>query len=142
MRYSEANCKTLQELLNVGYWKQIYYPDFVVTTEVSKKKYKAFRMLEFWEPLYDDGYAIDRLNENGSALLFDYFKNLIKKIELELLIFYVNNNPGTVLKMKKNTIFQVKTPDLRNLTLEGFKKEVEDYKDQAENNDRPSHKKK
>ena len=34
--------------------------------------------------------------------------------------------------MKKNTIFQVKTPDLRNLTLEGFKKEVEDYKYEAE----------
>ena len=39
MRYFEANCKSLQELLNVGYWKQIYYPDFVVTTEVPKKKY-------------------------------------------------------------------------------------------------------
>ena len=141
MRYSEANCKTLQELLNVGYWKQIYYPDFVVTTEVPKKKYKAVRMLEFWEPLYDDGYAIDRLNENGSAKLFEYFKNLIKKIELEHLIFYVNNNPGTVLTMKKKKI-QVTTPDLRNLALEEFKKEVEDYKDQAENNDRPSHKKK
>jgi len=101
----------------------------VVTTEVPKKKYKAVRMLEFWEPLYDDGYAIDRGNENGSARLFDYFKNLIKKIELELLIFYVNNNPGTILTMKKKKIFEVKTPDLRNLTLERFKKEVEDYKD-------------
>ena len=74
MRYSAAKCKTLQEILNVGYWKQIYYPDFVVTTEVPKKKFTAIRMLEFWEPLYDDGYAIDRYNENESALLFDYFK--------------------------------------------------------------------
>ena len=86
-------------------------------------------MLEFWEPLYYDGYAIDRYNENGSANLFGYFKNLIKKIELEHLIFYVNNNPGTVLKMKKKKVNGVTTPDLRNLTLEGFKKEVEDYKD-------------
>ena len=31
--------------------------------------------------------------------------------------------------MKRKKIFEVKTPDLRNLTLEGFKKEVEDYKD-------------
>ena len=84
-------------------------------------------MLEFWEPLYDDGYAIDRLNENGSARLFDYFKNLIKKIELEHLIFYVNNNPGTILTMKKKKITEVKTPDLQNLTLEEFKKEVGDY---------------
>ena len=31
--------------------------------------------------------------------------------------------------MKKKKITEVKTPDLRNLTLEEFKKEVEDYKD-------------
>ena len=84
-------------------------------------------MLEFWKPLYDDGYAIDRYNENGSANLFDYFKNLIQKIELEHLIFYVNNNPGTILTMKKKKITEVKTPDLQNLTLEEFKKEVGDY---------------
>ena len=86
-------------------------------------------MLEFWKPLYDDGYAIDRLNENGSYYLSEVCRNLIKKIELEHLIFYVNNNPGTVLKMKKKKVNGVTTPDLRNLTLEGFKKEVEDYKD-------------
>ena len=99
-------------------------------------------MLEFWEPLYDGGFAINYNNDNGSYYLCELFRSLIKKIELEHLIFYVNNNPGTILTMKKKKIFEVKTPDLRNLTLEEFKKEVEDYKYEAETNYRTSHKKK
>ena len=49
----------------------------MVTTEVPKKKIVAHRMLEFWEPLYDDGYAIDWGNENGSDYLGEVCRNLL-----------------------------------------------------------------
>ena len=31
----------------------------------------------FWEPLYDDGYAIDWGNENGSYYLSELCRNLL-----------------------------------------------------------------